>query len=140
MQQDNKKSNALQGIMGSRKAAADFLRAGRRKELKDDGGFDLHYRFRNMSDDDFYKGVADGSITPEQIRKAGEYAHDVYMGDVWTEQDENWDKPEPTYDEFIADPAKYGYEEDTEFPERLYRYKPGVAQGVINAKRIQEKQ
>ena len=97
-------------IQDSRKAALNFLKAGRRNELKKQSGFDLYYKFRDMSDEDFDKGVKDGSITPEQIRKAGEYAFDVYMGDVWGEGDH--DMPEPTYDEFMANPAKYDYTTD----------------------------
>ena len=46
-------------------------------------------------------------LTPEQIRRAGEYEFDTYMGDVWSEGDHDGE-PEPTYDEFIADPRKYG--------------------------------
>ena len=129
----------LSGIKASRRAADDFLRAGRRNELKKEGGFALHDRFSQMSDEEFDKAVADGSITPEQRRQAGEWAWDTYMGDVWMEQDENFDKPEPTYEEFMSDPAKYGYDasqhdyEGAEYPDRFYRYKPGRYDGKFPA-------
>ena len=109
------------------KAADDFLRAGRADEERRAGvesGFDLAQKIRSMSDEDFDKAVASGELTPEQIRKAGEYEYDVYMGDVWTENPDNDDVPEPTYDEFMADPAKYGHEEDPEWPLHLDRYNP----------------
>ena len=134
------------GSRGGGSVVDNFLSAGRRNEARaaaaqngGESGFDLHYRFRDMSDDDFYKGVADGEITQEQIRKAGQEAYENYMLDVWSEMDDNDLKPWPSYEEFIADPAKYGYEEATEFPERLYRYKPGAAQGVINGNKMQGK-
>lgn len=88
----------------------DFLKAGKRKEAAD--AFDLVNRVRTMSDEDFEKAMADGSITPEQLRKAGEYDWDVWMGDVWMENPDNDDVPEPTYDEFMADPEKYGFHRD----------------------------
>ena len=102
-------------IKKSRKAALDFLKIGRKKEHKNNAsnnekGIDLYYKYKDMSDDDFNKGLQDGSITPEQVRKAGEYAFDVYMGDVWSEGDH--DMPEPSYDEFMANPAKYDYTTD----------------------------
>lgn len=98
---------------GSRGAgpADEFLRAGRRAEAARDGGetdFDLAGRIRRMSDEEFDGAVADGSLTPEQIRRAGEYEFDTYMGDVWSENADNDDVPEPTYDEFVADPRRYG--------------------------------
>ena len=131
---EKKRKQPLTGIMRSRRAANDFLRAGRRKEARaaaaQNGGesdFDLASRISRMSDEDFDKAVADGALTPEQIRRAGEYEFDSYMGDVWMEQDENFDKPEPTYEEFMSDPAKYGAEdntEDPEYPRRFSRYNP----------------
>lgn len=99
-------------------AVDNFLSAGQRSAARaaaaKSGGetdFDLAQRIRSMSDEDFDKAVANGSLTPEQIRRAGEYDWDVYMGDVWSETDNPERFPvEPTYDEFMADPAKYGYE------------------------------
>ena len=107
----------------------DFLKAGKRKEAAD--AFDLANRVRTMSDEDFEKAMADGSITPEQLRKAGEYDWDIYMGDVWGETDlpEQFD-PEPTYDEFITDPEKYGYTRgaNEELDRSFDRYKRTVKQ------------
>lgn len=107
----------------------DFLKAGKRKEAAD--AFDLANRVRTMSDEEFEKAMADGSITPEQLRKAGEYDWDIYMGDVWGETDlpEQFD-PEPTYDEFIADPEKYGYTRgaNEELDRSFDRYKRTVKQ------------
>lgn len=99
-------------------AVDNFLSAGRRNEARavasQNGGetdFDLASRIREMSDEDFDKAVASGELTPDQIRRAGEYDWDVYMGDVWMEGDNPDRFPvEPTYDEFMSDPAKYGYE------------------------------
>lgn len=121
------------GSRGEGSAVDGFLSAGRRNEARaiasQNGGesdFDLAWRISRMSDEDFDKAVADGTLTPEQIRRAGEYEYDTYMGDVWMEQDENFDKPEPTYEEFMSDPAKYGAEDidDPEFPRRFSRYNP----------------
>ena len=107
----------------------DFLKAGKRKEARD--AYDLAQRVRTMSDEDFEKAMADGTITPEQLRKAGEYDWDVYMGDVWSETDlpEQFN-PEPTYDEFIADPEKYGHHRGwNEETDRAFdRYKRTVKQ------------
>lgn len=105
------------GSRGNGSAVDNFLSAGRRNEARSvasqNGGetdFDLASRIREMSDEDFDKAVASGELTPEQVRKAGEYDWDVYMGDVWSEGDGPDRFPvEPTYDEFMADPAKYGY-------------------------------
>ena len=51
------------------------------------------------------------------------------MGDVWSEGDHD-NEPEPTYDEFIADPAKYGAHDDDpaddDYPRRWGRYKAGA--------------
>jgi len=106
----------------------DFLNAAKRLEARD--AFDLAQRVRTMSDEDFEKAMADGSITPEQLRKAGEYEWDIYMGDVWSEGDHD-DEVGPTYDEFMADPAKYGAEDDDEYvkyPLRWGRYKRTIKQ------------
>jgi len=107
----------------------DFLKAAKRKGASD--RFDLAQRIREMSDEDFEKAMADGSITPEQLRQAGEYEWDVYMGDVWSETDlpEQFN-PEPTYDEFIADPEKYGHHRGwNEETDRAFdRYKRTVKQ------------
>ena len=121
---DNNKRQPLLGIQRSRRAADDFLRAGRRKENRGSDGFDLHNRFSQMSDEEFDKGVADGTITPEQIRKAGQYAYDNYLLDVWSEMDRAETEPEPTYEQFMENPYKYGYSEREEYPDRLYRYNP----------------
>ena len=43
------------------------------------------------------------------------------MGDVWVENPDNDDKPEPTYDEFMADPVKYGYNMEAD-PMKIGRY------------------
>ena len=107
------------GVRGDTKAVDSFLSAGQRNEARaaarQNGGgetdFDLADRIRTMSDEDFEKAMSDGTISPEQLRRAGEYDWDIYMGDVWMENPDNEEKfnPEPTYDEFIADPEKYGY-------------------------------
>lgn len=122
------------GSRGEGSAVDNFLSAGQRNAARAvaarNGGesdFDLAWRISRMSDEDFDKAVADGTLTPEQIRRAGEYEYDTYMGDVWMEQDENFDKPEPTYEEFMSDPAKYGAPDDTtdpEYPRRFSRYNP----------------
>lgn len=117
------KGGLFQTIRDSRKAAADFLRAGRKQESAKEGGFDLYNRFSKMSDDEFDSGVRDGSITPQQIRKAGEYIFDVYMGDVWSEGDHDGEA-EPKYEEFMADPEKFGVVEYEADPWRFYRYNP----------------
>lgn len=102
------------GSRGRGNAVDNFLSAGQRNAARavaaQSGGetdFDLADRIRRMSDEDFDKAVADGTLTPEQIRRAGEYEFDTYMGDVWSEGDHD-DEPEPTYEEFMANPQKYG--------------------------------
>lgn len=110
-------------IQDSRRAAMDFLRAGRKNERKQkaassESGFELASRFDEMSDEEFDEGVANGTITPEQIRKAGEYKFDVYMGDVWIENPDNDDKPEPTYEQFMSNPSRYGFDNPDEHIER----------------------
>ena len=106
----------------------DFLEAGKRLEARDAAR--LADRVRTMSDEEFEKAMADGSITPEQLRKAGEYDWDIYMGDVWMENPDNDDVPEPTYDEFMADPEKYGFHRDwnEEDARSFDRYKRTVKQ------------
>jgi len=112
------------------KAANNFLRAGRVNEARryrdadGESPSDLASRIRNMSDEEFDAAVKSGMLTPEQIRKAGEYEWDIYMGDVWIENPENDNVPEPTYDEFMSDPAKYGYTEYPENPSHFDRYNP----------------
>lgn len=115
MEQDkNKKTNPFGGMRQARRAVSDFLRAGRRKEAKqasaasEDNPIDIADRIRRMSNEDFDAAVSGGKLTPEQIRKAGEYEFDNYMGDVWSESHYADEGPEPTYDEFIANPQKYG--------------------------------
>lgn len=118
------KNQPILGIQRSRVAADDFLRAGKRRARMQNHGFDLHNRFSKMSDEDFDAAVADGTITPDQIRAAGQYAFETWRDDVWSETDDAMDQPDPTYEEFIADPSKYGYKEypEDEFPNRMYRY------------------
>ena len=122
-----KKETTTTNIQDSRRAANNFLRLGRIREArnapKEESAFDLSERIREMSDEDFDKAVAAGTLTPEQIRKAGEYDFDVYMGDVWAEDPNNDGKPEPTYDEFMSDPAKYGYNTTDDW-RKIYRYNP----------------
>ncbi len=121
MEQD-KKNNPFGGMRQARRAVSDFLRAGRRNEanrrVKQDlvtapekeSPFDIMNRIRHMSDEEFENSVKTGALTPEQIRAAGEHDWDTWMGDVWMETDWPDKMEEPTYDEFMADPAKYGYE------------------------------
>lgn len=116
-------------IMASRKAANDFLKAGARNERRRGRsrgeGIRQWSRFSDMSDDDFDKGVADGSITPQQINDAGRYEYENWLDDVWSETDRAEDEPEPTYEQFMANPYKYGYNEDLGAENHLYRYNPG---------------
>ena len=125
------------GVRGSSRAVDDFLSAGKRneeryvaKERGEVSPFDIAQKVRTMSDEEFEKAMADGSITPEQLRKAGEYDWDVYMGDVWIENPDNEDAYEPDYDEFVADPEKYGYHRGwNEDDDRAFdRYKRTVKQ------------
>jgi hypothetical protein len=120
-EEDRNNRNATYSRGGTRRklgTVEGFLSAGRRNEARaaaaqkgGDTDFDLADRIRRMSDEDFDKAVASGELTPDQIRRAGEYDWDVYMGDVWMEGDNPDRFPvEPTYDEFMSDPAKYGYE------------------------------
>lgn len=122
------------GGSGGNSAVENFLSAGQRSAARtvaarngEETDFDLAQRIRSMSDEDFDKAVVDGTLTPEQIRRAGEYEYDVWMGDVWMEGDHD-DEPEPTYEEFMADPAKYGAVDDDpaldEYPRRWGRYNP----------------
>ena len=106
----------------------DFLKAARRKEAAD--AIDTEQKVFNMSDEDFEQAMRDGTITPEQLRKAGEYTWDIWMGDVWSETDLPDQMAEPTYDEFIADPEKYGYTRgDYEEQDRAFdRYKRTIKQ------------
>lgn len=122
------------GSRGEGSAVDNFLSAGQRNEARaiaakngEESDFDIAWRISRMSDDDFEKAIADGSLTPEQIRKAGEEEYENYMLDVWSEQDDNDLKPWPTYEEFMSDPSKYGAEDDLsdeEFPRRWGRYNP----------------
>jgi len=124
----------VKGRRAQRRAVNDFWRSAMRKgapKQEEESGRDLHDRFSHMSDEDFDKGVADGTITKEQIRKAGQDAYENYMLDVWSEQDDNDLKPWPSYEEFYENPEKYGYSKETaaendasEYPDRFYRYKP----------------
>jgi len=128
---ERKKRAPESGIVASRRAATDFLKAGRRKELRAEDGWDLHNRFSHMSDEDFDRAVADGTITRDQIEKAGRNAYEDYMLDVWSETDQADEMEQPSYEEFMANPEKYGYDSETaarndasEYPDRYYRYKP----------------
>lgn len=114
--EQEKKRNPFGGMRRASRAVSDFLRAGRRNEAgrkpSGDGEsvYELADRLRGMSDEEFDAAVKGGSLTPDQIRKASEYDWDVYMGDVWSEGANADAMPEPTFDEFMADPARYGYE------------------------------
>lgn len=100
--------------------ATDYI-TGTPEQRKKINGIAVFNRIAEMPDDEFDRAVKSGELTPEQIRAAGEYFHDVWMGDVWAEGEHD-DEPEPSYEEFYADPAKYGYsEDDNEY--KLYRYK-----------------
>lgn len=137
-ERDRKNRRATFGQGGGKRKgspAESFLSAGRRNEARaaarQQGGetdFDLAQRVRSMSDEDFEKAMNDGSLTPEQLRRAGEYDWDVWMGDVWIENPDNDDVPEPTYDEFMADPEKYGFhrEWNDEDAKAFDRYKRTV--------------
>ena len=106
--------------------ADDFLKAAKRKEAHD--AATLADRVRTMSDAEFNEALKNGAITPEQLRKAGEYEWDTYMGDVWMENADNDLLPEPTYDEFMADPEKYGYVNHPDAAWKFDRYKSTVRQ------------
>ena len=108
----NERNNARELQRRNRERPVEnFLRAGRINEARRAGvesDFDIAQRINSMSDEEFDRAVASGELTPEQIRKAGEYEFDIYMGDVWSENADNDLLPEPTYDELVADPRKYG--------------------------------
>ena len=108
----NERNNARDARRTAREnPVEDFLRAGKVREARRNGqetDFELAQKIRSMSDEQFDDAVKSGYLTPEQIRKAGEYEYDIYMGDVWSENADNDLLPEPTYDEFVADPQKYG--------------------------------
>lgn len=126
----------VKGRRAQRRAVDGFWRSAMRKgapKQEEESGYDLHDRFSRMSDEEFDRGVADGTITKDQIRKAGQEAYENYMLDVWSETDQadeaggKW----PSYEEFYENPEKYGYSKETaaendasEYPDRFYRYKP----------------
>lgn len=126
----------VRGRRAQKRAVDGFWRSAMRKsspEQEEESGWDLHDRFSRMSDEEFDRGVADGTITKDQIRKAGQEAYENYMLDVWSETDQadeaggKW----PSYEEFYENPEKYGYSKETaaendasEYPDRYYRYKP----------------
>jgi len=124
----------VKGRRAQRRAVNDFWRSAMRKgapRQEEESAYDLRDRFSHMSDEEFDKGVADGTITKEQIRKAGQDAYENYMLDVWSENADNDEKPWPSYEEFYENPEKYGYSKETaaendasEYPDRFYRYKP----------------
>ena len=131
---EERRKNRRPSVRAGGKSAVDnFLSAGRRNEARaatsGETDFDLAQRIRRMSDSEFDEAIRNGAITPDQLRKAGEYEWDTYMGDVWSEGDHD-DVPEPTYDEFMADPAKYGATDDNpeldEYPRRWGRYRSTV--------------
>lgn len=115
--EDRIRRTTVGGRRAQQKAVDDFWRSAYKRadgptppEARDtDNAIDLDSRIMEMSDEEFDNAVKTGALTPEQIRKAGEYAWDVYMGDVWSESHYADEGPEPTYDEFMADPEKYGY-------------------------------
>ena len=117
--EQEKKNNPFGGMRQARRAVSDFLRAGRRNEARrgkretaqeKESPWDIANRMENMSDEELENAVKTGALTPDQIRAAGEDHWDTWMGDVWSETDWPDKIAEPTYDEFMADPAKYGYE------------------------------
>lgn len=143
MEQDkNKKNSIFGGIAQGRRAVSDFLRAGRRKEAAQSAATpeerpsSIMDRIRNMSDDEFGEALRSGSLTPDQVRKAGEYDWDTWMGDVWSETDWPDRVAEPTYDEFMADPEKYGYERGVnEETDRAFdRYRRAGSHPVVTKK------
>lgn len=144
MEQDkNRKSSPFGGMRQAGRAVADFLRAGRRNEARaaaanggGETGFDLAQRIRNMSDDEFGEALRSGALTTDQVRKAGEYDWDTWMGDVWSETDWPDKFAEPTYDEFMADPAKYGYERGiNEETDRAFdRYRRAGSHPIVTKK------
>ena len=128
---------SVKGRRAQRRAVDGFWRSAMRKsapaKTEEESGYDLHDRFSRMSDEEFDKAVADGTITKDQIRKAGQEAYENYMLDVWSEGDQademggKW----PSYEEFMENPEKYGYTSEiakendaSEYPDRYYRYKP----------------
>lgn len=141
-----RKSTYSRGGGSSRNGSAvdNFLSAGRRNEERaiaaqkgEETGFDLAQRIRNMSDDEFGEALRSGALTTDQVRKAGEYDWDTYMGDVWSETDLPDRFPvEPTYDEFMSDPEKYGYQRGiNEETDRAFdRYRRAGAHPVVTKK------
>jgi len=121
MEQENK--NYWGNIKDSYQATKDFLKTGRRLERKQEPGYELYRKFNKMSDDEFDAAYKNGDINEDDIRKAGEYAFDVYMGDVWSEGDHDGEK-EPTYEEFMSDPGKYGFVEYDVEPWNFHRFNP----------------
>lgn len=127
---------------GSRGAgpADEFLRAGARAEAARNGEetpYDIMERIRGMSDTEFGEALRSGELTPQQVRRAGEYDWDTWMGDVWMETDWPDRMKEPTYDEFMADPEKYGYERGiNEETDRAFdRYRSAGSVPVVTKKR-----
>lgn len=126
----------VRGRRAQKRAVDGFWRSAMRKSApkqEEESGWDLHDRFSHMSDEEFDRGVADGTITKDQIRKAGQEAYENYMLDVWSETDQadeaggKW----PSYEEFYENPEKYGYtsevaaeNDSSKYPDRFYRYKP----------------
>ena len=111
-------------------AINEFLRAGRHKEKVEGGGgrgemdaFEIADMIGNMSDEEFDKAVANGELTPEMIRKAGEYERQVWDDDVWSETDEGENNPLPPYDEFFSNLDKYGYDTKEDY-HKFTRYNP----------------
>lgn len=110
-------------------AVNEFLRFGKQKEALGGGGrgemdaFEIADMIGNMSDEEFDKAVANGELTPEMIRKAGEYERQVWDDDVWSETDEGENNPLPPYDEFFSNLDKYGYDTKVDY-HKYTRYNP----------------
>lgn len=100
--------------------AAEWITSTPEQRKKIDG-IGIFNRIDDMSDEEFDRAVKSGELTPEQIHAAGDYFKDVWIGDVWREGDHD-DEPDPTYEEFYADPSKYGHGEDS-FGNHLERYR-----------------
>jgi len=112
----------------NRKATNEFFRAARRKRDVEENPnkrnpSQIAFEISEMSDEDFDKAVSSGKLTPEMIRKAAEYEHDVWMGDVWGETDAAETEPEPTAQEFYANLEKYGYDTKEDY-HKFSRYVP----------------
>ena len=104
----------------ARRAAEWITGTPQKRRLLD--RIDFFDKINEMSDEDFDKAVKSGELTNDQIRSAGEYFLDTWIGDVWREGDHD-DEPDPTYEEFYANPSKYGHTEGQSFGSHLDRYR-----------------